>query len=89
MSETLGIPEELFGGNMKSLEAARVLLHKLEGAKCPLAVFTLYGTWTTSKVTSKSFLERCRLTPERLVGVYDINARVEDIAQDFQEVGIK
>ena len=75
--------------NQISLQAAQKLLNKLEGVSCPLAVFSLYGSWTATKVTTKSFLDQCRLTPERLVGVYDINARVEDIASDFDAVGIR
>jgi len=75
--------------NQISLQAARKLLNKLEGVSCPLAVFSLYGSWTSTKVTTRSFLDQCRLTPERLVGVYTIDAKVEDIAADFFEAGVR
>jgi hypothetical protein len=71
------------------MEAARKLESKILSASAPLAVFALYGSWTATRVTTDSFKTQCRLTPDRLVGVYDINASVSDIADDFAEAGIR
>jgi len=75
--------------NAISKEAANKLQNKILGAKVPLAVFVLYGSWAATKVTTASFVEQCRRTPERLMGVYTIDASVSDIAEDFHESGVR
>lgn len=75
--------------NAISKEAANKLQNKILGAKVPLAVFVLYGSWTATKVTTASFVEQCRRTPERLMGVYTIDAGLQELAEDFAEAGVK
>lgn len=75
--------------NSITMEAARKLESKLIASDIPLAVFVLYGSWQVTKTNTKNYAELCRKTPERLVGVYTIDARLMDIAEDFDSVGIK
>ncbi len=75
--------------NAISKEAANKLQNKILGAKVPLAVFVLYGSWTATKVTTASFAEQCRRTPERLMGVYTIDAGLQGLAEDFNDAGVR
>ena len=75
--------------NAISKEAANKLQNKILGAKVPLAVFVLHGSWTATKVTTASFAEQCRRTPERLMGVYTIDAGLQELAEDFAEAGVR
>ena len=72
----------------KTIEAAKRLESKLLGTSTPLAVFALCGHYVITRVTTESFKNQVRLTPERLVGVYTADCPVEDIAADFKEAGI-
>ncbi len=72
-----------------SIHAAKKLQDKIDSATCPLAVFASYGTWSATKVSTRSFDDQVRLKPHTLMGVYDVNARLEDIASDFDSAGIK
>ena len=75
--------------NAISKEAANKLQNKIMSAKVPLAVFVLYGSWTATKITTASFVEQCRRTPERLMGVYTIEAGLQELAEDFYEAGVR
>lgn len=75
--------------NAITLEAAHRLQSKLLASDIPLAVFVLCGSWQVTKTNTKNYQELCRKTPEGLVGVYTIDARLMDIAEDFSVVGIK
>lgn len=75
--------------NQITLAAAKKLQNKLEGALVPLAVFAAYGSWSATKVTTQSFKDQLRLRPNTFVGVYTIDAKLEDIAEDLEAVGIK
>jgi len=71
-----------------TIEAAKRLESKLLSTPTPLAVFALCGHYVITRVTTESFRNQVRLTPERLVGVYTAEAKVEDISDDFKEAGI-
>lgn len=75
--------------NNISLNAAKKLQDKMESTSVPLAVFAQYGSWHSTKVTTQSFQDQVRLRGHTLMGVYDINARLEDIASDFEHAGVK
>ena len=75
--------------NVITLEAARVLFNKVEAAKGPIAVFASNGSWNASKVSSQHFARQIQRTPELLIGIFDINSRLEWIADDLFEAGIR
>ena len=75
--------------NAISKEAAHKLQNKILSANVPLAVFVLYGSWSATKVTTASFADQCRRTPERLMGVYTIDAGLQELAEDFAAAGVK
>ncbi len=75
--------------NQISITAAKKLQDKLEGVSVPLAVFSSYGSWSSTKVTTQSFKDQLRLRPHTFVGVYTVDAKLEDIAEDFEAVGVK
>ena len=75
--------------NIITLEAARVLFNKVEAAKGPIAVFAANGGWNATKVSSQNFARQIQRTPELLVGIFDINSRLEWIADDLEAAGIK
>ena len=75
--------------NVITLEAARVLFNKVEAAKGPIAVFASNGSWQASKVSSQNFARQIQRTPELFVGLYDVNSRLEWIADDLYEAGIR
>ncbi len=75
--------------NVMTLEAARVLFNKVEAAKGPIAVFAANGGWNATKVISQNFARQILRTPELLVGIFDINSRLEWIADDLYEAGIR
>lgn len=75
--------------NVITLEAARVLFNKVESAKGPIAVFASNGSWNASKVSSQHFARQIQRTPELFIGLYDINSRLEWIADDLFEAGIR
>jgi hypothetical protein len=75
--------------NVISREAANKLQNKILSANVPLAVFVLYGSWTATKVTTASFADQCRKTPERLMGVYTLDASITELAEDFHEAGVR
>lgn len=75
--------------NQISIQAAKKLMDKIESANVPLAVFASYGSWSATKVTTKSFTDQLRLRPKNLVGVYDINCTLDAVAGDMEEAGIK
>lgn len=70
-------------------QAAQKLESKLLATSIHLAVFVLHGSWIITRVTTQSFKDQVRLTPERLVGVYTADISVQEIADDFALVGIK
>lgn len=75
--------------NVITLEAARVLFNKVEAAKGPIAVFAANGGWNCTKVSSQHFARQIQRTPELFIGLYDINSRLEWIADDLFEAGIR
>ena len=75
--------------NAISKEAAHKLQNKILSANVPLAVFVLYGSWSATKVSTASFADQCRRTPERLMGVYTLDASLQEMAEDFAEAGVK
>lgn len=75
--------------NAISREAANKLQNKILSANVPIAVFVLYGSWSATKVTTASFADQCRKTPERLMGVYTLDASITEMAEDFAAVGVK
>ena len=75
--------------NIITLEAARVLFNKVEAAKGPIAVFAANGGWNATKVSSQNFARQIQRTPELFVGLYDLNSRLEWIADDLEAAGIK
>ena len=75
--------------NVITLEAARVLFNKVEAAKGPIAVFAANGGWNATKVSSQHFARQMQRTPELLMGLYDVNSRLEWIEDDFAAAGIR
>lgn len=75
--------------NQITLSAAKKLQDKLEGVSVPLAVFSSLGSWSSTKVTTQSFKNQLRLRPDTFVGVYTVDAKLEDIAADLESVGVK
>ena len=76
--------------NAISREAAQTLERKLMSSSVPLAVFVSYGgSWVATKITTALFKDQCAKAPERLMGVYSIDARLSDIAEDFYHSGVK
>ena len=75
--------------NIITLEAARVLFNKVESSTGPIAVFAANGGWNATKVSSQNFARQIQRTPELFVGLYDVNSRLEWIADDLAAAGIK
>ena len=75
--------------NQITLQAAQKFESKLLSCPVPLAVFSIYGGWSVTKVTTESFKNQVRLNPERLVGVYTADAKLEDLIDDFFAAGIR
>lgn len=75
--------------NIITKEAARVLFNKVENSSAPIAVFAANGSWQASKVSSQNFARQIQRTPELLIGLYDVNSRLEWIEDDLFEAGIK
>jgi len=75
--------------NIITKEAARVLFNKVENSSAPIAVFASNGSWQASKVSSQNFARQIQRTPELLIGLYDVNSRLEWIEDDLYEAGIK
>ena len=75
--------------NVITLEAARVLFNKVEAAKGPIAVFAANGGWNATKVSSQNFARQIQRTPHLLVGIYDLESRIDWIADDLAIHGIK
>lgn len=71
------------------MEAALKLESKLISSPVPVAVFYLCGSWVTAKVTTRDFDRKMRANPERLMGIYTIDAGVTTLAEDFAEMGMK
>ena len=75
--------------NVITKEAARVLFNKVENSNAPIAVFAANGGWSATKVSSQHFARQVQSTPELLMGLYDVNSRLEWIEDDFAACGIK
>ena len=75
--------------NIITKEAARVLFNKVENSNAPIAVFAANGGWNATKVSSQNFARQIQRTPELLMGLYDVNSRLEWIEDDFAACGIK
>ena len=75
--------------NVITKEAARVLFNKVENSNAPIAVFAANGGWNATKVSSQNFARQIQRTPELFVGLYDIHSRLEWIADDLYEAGIR
>ena len=81
--------------NIITLEAARVLFNKVEAAKGPIAVFAANGGWNATKVSSQNFARQKALDDKKkekdktFVCIYDVNSRLEWIADDLFEAGIR
>lgn len=75
--------------NAITLQAAARLENKLLETDIPLAVFAQHGSWHITKTNTTSFQEQLRKRPSQLVGIYTAAVKLEDIADDFAEAGIK
>ena len=75
--------------NIITKEAARVLFNKVESSTTPIAVFAANGGWNCTKVSSQHFARQIQRTPELLMGLYDVNSRLEWIEDDFAAAGIR
>ena len=64
-------------------------VQQVEAAKGPIAVFAANGGWNATKVSSQNFARQIQRTPELFVGLYDLNSRLEWIADDLFEAGIR
>ncbi len=75
--------------NQITLSAAKKLMEKIESSNVPMAVFASYGSWSATRVTTQSFKDQLRLRPKTFVGVYDVYCKLDDLAEDLEEAGIK
>ncbi len=75
--------------NVITKEAAKTIFHKVESSSVPIAIFAQYGSWTATKVNSQNFARQVQRTPELMVGIFDINTRLDWLEDDLAAAGIR
>ena len=75
--------------NVITREAAAKLRQRLDSTGCPLAVFAANGSFNATKVTTELCAKALKSQPEKLIGIYDLNARLEWLQDDLAAAGIK
>lgn len=74
--------------NIITKQAALAIFHKVENSSIPIAIFAEHGSWQATKVNTTNFARLVQREPEKLIGIFDINTRLEWIEDDLAEAGI-
>jgi len=69
--------------------AADRLQSRMLNTDTPVAVFVSGGSWIATVTNTTSYKERLRKTPDRLMGIYTLDADIGDIADDFYYSGVR
>lgn len=75
--------------NTISKAAADRLQSRILNTDAPVAVFVSGGSWIATVTNTTSYKEKLRKTPDRLMGIYTLDADVNDIADDFYHFGVR
>jgi hypothetical protein len=75
--------------NRITQDAARKVMSKIDQMG-EIALFRVgHASWEATRTSTKSYLDKLRLRPENFLGVFDINAKIEDIMDDLFDIGVK
>ena len=69
--------------------AADRLQSRMLATDAPVAVFVSNGSWIATVTNTTSYKEHCRKTPDRLMGIYTMDADINDVADDFYYCNIR
>ena len=69
--------------------AADRLQSRMLNTDAPVAVFVSCGSWIATVTNTTSYKEHCRKTPDRLMGIYTLDANINDVADDFYHSGVR
>ena len=70
-------------------QAAQSVISKIDSMG-EIALFKVgHMSWQATRTRSQTFKEKLASRPETFLGVYDVNARLEDIMDDLYLIGVK
>lgn len=70
-------------------QAAQKVISKIDTIG-EIALFRVgHASWQATRTSSQLFKDTLRKRPDNLIGVYDLNARLEDIMDDLFLIGVR
>lgn len=75
--------------NIITKEAALAIFHKVENSKIPIAIFAEHGSWNATKINTQNFARMVARQPEKFIGIYTIETRLDWLEDDLAAAGIR